>query len=67
MTMVEQIRQETLEQMAVIKARKRWTDEDLAKRLGCCLRTVANIRKSPVSSKYAIIIGKLYEEITKEA
>lgn len=67
MTMVERIRQETLEQMAVIKSRKRWTDAELAKRIGCSVRTMTNIRKSPISSKYTVIIGKLYEEITKEA
>lgn len=67
MTMVDKIRQETVERMAVIKARKKWTDAELAKRIGCSVRTMTNIRKSPVSSKYTVIIGKLYEEITKEA
>jgi len=65
MTMIDKIRQETLEQMAVIKARKKWTDADLAKRLGCCEKSVRNIRKSPVSSKYTVIIGRLYEEVVK--
>ena len=65
MTMVEKIRIDTVMKMAAIKAANGWTDEDLAKRLGCCLRTVANIRKSPVSSKYTAIIGRLYEEVVK--
>lgn len=65
MTMVERIRQETLEQMAVIKSRKRWTDAELAKRIGCSVRTMTNIRKSPISSKYTVIIGRLYKEVVE--
>ena len=65
MTMVDKIRQETLEQMAVIKARKRWTDAELAKRIGCSVRTMTNIRKSPVSSKYTVITGRLYKEVVE--
>ncbi len=63
MTRMERIRMKFRMQMGAIKGVYDWTDEDLAKALGCDVRTIGNIRKSPVSSKHTAVIEDMYNEI----
>ena len=51
-------------QMYALQQYKRWTDDDLAKRLGVSTRTIIRMRKDPfsVSGQYILKVQSLLEE-----
>lgn len=51
-------------QLYALQQYKRWTDEDLAKRLGVSSRTIIRMRKDPfsVSGQYILKVQSLLEE-----
>ena len=55
-------------QMEAVKIRRNWTDEEIAKRLGCSTRTLSNMRDDPFSvrGQYILVIQALAKEAERE-
>jgi len=59
---------EFLIQLYALKQYRRWTDEDLAKRLGATTRLITKMRADPfsVSGQYILKVQALYEKAKAE-
>lgn len=68
MTREERIKNDFRIKLEALKIRKKWSDAELAKRLGVTSVTISHMRRDPfrVSGQYILVIQDLYEEAERK-
>lgn len=68
MTREERIKDDFRIKLDALKTRRKWSDEDIAKRLGVTPVTVSNMRRDPfrVSGMYVLMVQDWYEEAERK-
>lgn len=68
MTREERVKDDFRIKLTTLKTRRKWTDADVAKRLGCSLATVRNMRSNPfrAGGQLILMVQDLYEEAERK-